>query len=121
MGKGETVVSWAHQRTRDLADQILDDAQSFRERCTACRDGLRRARLAVVDAVLDVPTACRERLEAFALASRRTGSKAADAVLDLAWVFTEGAGWMLARRRAIVALTAAPVVLALALVVTALV
>ena len=110
------MVSWAHQRTRDLADQFLDDAHSFRDRCAARADGLRFARLAIVDTVLGVPFACRERLNAFALASRRAGSKAAEAVLNLAWTLTQGAGWILARHRGIVALAAAPVVLALALV-----
>jgi hypothetical protein len=44
-GKGGTgVVSWAHQRTRGLADQLLDDAHNVRQRgadlaCTLGRAG----------------------------------------------------------------------------------
>jgi hypothetical protein len=34
-GKGGTVVSWAHQRTRGLADQLLDDAYNVRQRGAA--------------------------------------------------------------------------------------
>jgi hypothetical protein len=117
VGKGETVVSWAHQRTRDLADQILDDAQSLRERCTACTDAVRRAGFVIVDTVLDVPTVCRQRLEAFALASRRRAWSAAEAALDFAWLVGQGVSWMRARPRRIVAVIAAPVVPALALIV----
>jgi hypothetical protein len=116
VGKGETVVSWAHQRTRDLADQILDDAQSFREQCTACTDALRRSALAIVDMVLDVPTVCRTRLEALALASRRGAWNAVEAALDLAWLIGQGPGWMRARPRRIVAVIAALLGTAIALV-----
>ena len=116
MGKGETVVSWAHQRSRELADQLLDDAHSFRQRCFERLDGLRRVGLATVYTVRGAPFACREQLEAFALVLRRAGSIAVTAALDLAWLVRTAAAWMRARRRRIVALAAAPVVLALALV-----
>ena len=36
------VVSWRHPRTRELADQPIEDAQSFRERCAAWLRARRR-------------------------------------------------------------------------------
>ena len=88
------MVSWAHQRTRELADQLLDDAHTFRQRCTDCAAGLRRAGLAAVDAILDVPTVCRDWLRAFALVGRRAGTNAAAATLDARWVVAESIGRM---------------------------
>ena len=43
-GKGGTgVVSWTHQRTRELADQLLDDAYNVRQRGADLAGALGRA------------------------------------------------------------------------------
>lgn len=108
---------WARGRARELADQLLDYADSFRQRWTECGHGLRCAGWAIAESVRDLPWVCGRRREAFALASRRAGSASVEAALDLAWVVTQGVGWMRSRRRRIVALAAAPLVPALAVLV----
>jgi hypothetical protein len=47
------MVSWAHQRGRDLADQILDDAYDIRQKVAAVLDAVRRGALLLCDAFSD--------------------------------------------------------------------
>lgn len=110
VGKGGPVVSWAHQRSRELADQLLDDAYSFRQRCADCADALRRAGALILDAVFDLPAGCRRTYGKIAEASYLAAAKAVDAVLDLAWLLKKGAVGIYAQRRRIAALTVVPLI-----------
>ena len=47
------MVSWAHQRTRELADQLLDDAYNVRLRGASLAGALRRACADAVAATRD--------------------------------------------------------------------